>query len=376
MLESIQTAIILAAGQGKRMRPLTLNNHKSLLRYRGETFIRRLVRQLLDNRIAKIFIVIGYLGEQIKTELADYPDIVFIENDKYEQDINIYSLSLALERVDEPFILLEADTIIDDDGLAYVTGNEFGSQSVWFTNNCFNASQSGGILKAGQNRQVIDLKIVPEYESQYEGYKKLTGLMRIGNQELPIFRKLIQEYSSRSIAEYYLVPWIENLTALSAIEADLKDFCFATFNTVADYEGITNGNLFEKALENDRVDLVAVNELRHIEAFDPAKVDLLVEKIAREKFWTRPIYIDRDNNLVLDGQHRLEVAKRLNLRLMPVQKYDYSEVEIWSLRREEVVTHELVIQRALAGDIYPYKTVKHNFLDPVTRIKFDLKELA
>jgi hypothetical protein len=74
------------------------------------------------------------------------------------------------------------------------------------------------------------------------------------------------------------------------------------------------------------------------------------------------VVLERKYHLAMDGQHRMEVAKRLGLAVVPALLYRYDEVEVWSLRPDHyTVSGEEIIARALAGDIYPYKTAKHRF---------------
>lgn len=63
-------AIILAAGKGKRMRPLTLNTPKPLLRVLGKPILEHTLRALPD-AIDTVIIVIGYLGEHIREYIGD-----------------------------------------------------------------------------------------------------------------------------------------------------------------------------------------------------------------------------------------------------------------------------------------------------------------
>jgi len=124
-----------------------------------------------------------------------------------------------------------------------------------------------------------------------------------------------------------------------------------------------------------KVELIEVKKLLHIEEFGPKKVINLREKILTDNKWTNPLKISTDF-LVMDGQHRMEVAKSLNLKYVPCLIYDYNEVEVWSLRKNQVVTRDLIIKKAHARDIYPYKTAKHSFPDSGSLIcNFNLQEL-
>jgi L-serine kinase (ADP) len=120
---------------------------------------------------------------------------------------------------------------------------------------------------------------------------------------------------------------------------------------------------------------VPVSRLRHIEGYSKRRVSWLEKKVLAEQLWTRPLCVDRDYNLVMDGQHRMEVAKHLDLAVVPCLLFGYNEVEIWSLRPNHEVTPELVIHRALSNDVYPYKTVKHRFPIEVPSLVIPLSKL-
>lgn len=123
------------------------------------------------------------------------------------------------------------------------------------------------------------------------------------------------------------------------------------------------------------IELVDVCGLRHIEGYSHRRVEWLKGKILKEEFWVKPIAIDAHNFLVLDGQHRLEVARALELKKVPAVKYDYARVEVWSLRKKYQFDWQLVTERALVGDIYPYKTVKHRFPEELPLCRYSLEEL-
>ena len=60
MVHEIKSAIILAAGRGKRLESLTNDRPKSLLRVRGQVLIERLIEQLQAKGIDDIYVVTGY----------------------------------------------------------------------------------------------------------------------------------------------------------------------------------------------------------------------------------------------------------------------------------------------------------------------------
>jgi len=138
-------------------------------------------------------------------------------------------------------------------------------------------------------------------------------------------------------------------------------------------------NRYNEAANTDgqtsNIVLVDVNELRHIEGYSRKRVEWLRKKILAEGVWSKPIALDDKYGLVLDGQHRMEAALALGLKKVPAVRYAYERVEIWSLRPRYSFDWQAVVDRALKGDIYPYKTVKHRFPMPLPACNFSLVEL-
>jgi choline kinase len=110
-------AVIVAAGEGKRLRPITDSTPKCLLRIGGKSLISRSVEYLLNNGVGKIFIVIGYKKEQIIRHMAHYQKrIEYIFNPYYSINNNMASLWFAKPFVYEKlFLYLHADLLYHPD---------------------------------------------------------------------------------------------------------------------------------------------------------------------------------------------------------------------------------------------------------------------
>ena len=111
-------AIILAAGYGNRMRPLTDNAHKTLLTIAGETIIGRILDGLCDNNITDFVIVTGYRHEELVGYCSKhYPrcSIQYVHNERFRETNNIFSMALAFEKIDidSDIILIESDLIYE-----------------------------------------------------------------------------------------------------------------------------------------------------------------------------------------------------------------------------------------------------------------------
>ena len=94
-MNTVKRAIIMAAGTGSRMNPVTLDTPKPLVRVNRVRMIDTVIQALHANNINEIYIVVGYLKEQFEQLKADYPNITLIENPYYDTCNNISSLYVA-----------------------------------------------------------------------------------------------------------------------------------------------------------------------------------------------------------------------------------------------------------------------------------------
>ena len=126
----VKRAIIMAAGIGKRMQPLTLEVPKPLVRVRGERMIDTVVRALRKNGITEIHVVVGYKKEQFEAWAREWPGVDLIENPFYDTCNNISSLYVARAYLGE-CIILDGDQIIHDPRALSPEFTRSGYNAVW-----------------------------------------------------------------------------------------------------------------------------------------------------------------------------------------------------------------------------------------------------
>ena len=106
----VKRAIIMAAGIGKRMQPLTFETPKPLVKVNGVRMIDTVVDGLRENGICEIYVVVGHLKEQF-FEWGKEKGVQIIENPYYDTCNNISSLYVAREHLGD-CIILDGDQII------------------------------------------------------------------------------------------------------------------------------------------------------------------------------------------------------------------------------------------------------------------------
>ena len=123
-------AIILAAGMGKRLKELTKDNTKCMVKVNGETLIDRLLGQLSQLDLKRVIIVVGYKGDNLVSHIGDrYADrlnIEYVVNPIYDKTNNIYSLALAKDKlIEDDTLLIESDLILDDRMFSLIIENPY-----------------------------------------------------------------------------------------------------------------------------------------------------------------------------------------------------------------------------------------------------------
>lgn len=109
-------AIFIAAGFGSRLRPVTLETAKPLVKVNGTRIIDTLIDGVMAAGVEEIYVVCGYLGEQFQQLKEKYPNINLVTNPIYTEANNISSVLLVREHLQNAYVL-EADLLIHNKGI-------------------------------------------------------------------------------------------------------------------------------------------------------------------------------------------------------------------------------------------------------------------
>ncbi len=156
-------AVILAAGYGSRLERVSKGKPKCLLTVGGTTLVEHQLEALNDAGIGKVLVIVGYKADEVRAALGER--VEFIENTRYDETNSLYSLWLARDWIEGPFVLMNCDLLFHPqilDRLLAQGGNGL----------AFDSSSTGGREQtkvAVQEGRVVDLgKDLPPEASRGE----------------------------------------------------------------------------------------------------------------------------------------------------------------------------------------------------------------
>lgn len=132
-MNKVKRAIIMAAGKGTRMQPLSFELPKPLIKVNGTRMIDTIINALHKNGIKEIYVVVGYLKGHFKSLEKEYSGLKLIENLYYNTCNNISSLYVARDYIEEA-IILDGDQIIYNENILAVDFENSSYNCVWTDN--------------------------------------------------------------------------------------------------------------------------------------------------------------------------------------------------------------------------------------------------
>lgn len=120
MTESTPVGVLLVAGIGSRLRPLTEDRPKALVDVGGETILGRAVRLLLAEGVRELVLATGYREDAVRTAMRDCPvPVHYCRNDAFDRTQNSVSLWLCREAIqDRSFFKLDGDLLFHPEVLS------------------------------------------------------------------------------------------------------------------------------------------------------------------------------------------------------------------------------------------------------------------
>ena len=202
----VRRAVILAAGKGNRLQPLTADIPKCLAEIGGEALLERALRALASQGVCEATVVVGYKGEAVRERIGGtFADVAvsYIDAPDYETTNNIRSVWDAREALDQDVLLLDADIVFDPDVIAGLL-TELGSSAAVAT---FNGSQHGTVVRRDENGHVSSFILAADQDGDFdaEGTFKTVNIYLLREELLrtQVLPRLEREIVAGRVHQYY-----------------------------------------------------------------------------------------------------------------------------------------------------------------------------
>ena len=169
-------AVILAAGKGNRLRPLTDTSHKCLIEIGGRSVAHRYLDDLERLGVRKATVVLGHLAETVQAHFEEWEgpvEVSFLTNEEYERG-SILSVAVASRAFDGDVVMMDCDVIYHPDLMDRLLGSEQGSCYLMDTD--YEPTDESCLVIALEGRVVAnDRKVTVPHDELGEGL----GLLKL-----------------------------------------------------------------------------------------------------------------------------------------------------------------------------------------------------
>jgi CTP:phosphocholine cytidylyltransferase-like protein len=168
----VKRAVIMAAGFGSRLVPITLNTPKPLVRVHGKRIIDSLLDAIVAAGIEEIIIVRGYLKEQFEDLKFKYPNIRYIDNEIFNEANNISSMLCARDLLQNAYVC-EADLLVRNPKIItkYQYNSNYLAIPVATTDDWCFFTKNGRIVKLGIGGRNCSQMVGVSYWDEEDGNK-------------------------------------------------------------------------------------------------------------------------------------------------------------------------------------------------------------
>jgi hypothetical protein len=107
--------------------------------------------------------------------------------------------------------------------------------------------------------------------------------------------------------------------------------------------------------------LMPIADILPTEETDPANLEIVRASLLSDGFVKRPLCIEKEHRILMDGHHRLSILRSLGCTHVPVVAYDYRDIAVVSWTTGDPFDYREIIKRGLSGNLFPAKTTRHLF---------------
>jgi len=194
-------AIILAAGTGTRLMPLTKDIPKPLLEIGNKSLMERMMINCISNGVNEFIIVLGHKKERVIEKIdylkKKYPiQIDTVENKKYSQTNTSYSVKLATYQLDDDVIIINGDNVVDE---RIISGLLKINETALVVDNYKQLNQESFKLKIENNIIMAIGKGIDIDTASGE----FIGISKVFKDDLFLFNSILEELVAEDVQNYY-----------------------------------------------------------------------------------------------------------------------------------------------------------------------------
>ena len=303
-------AIIIAAGKGTRLRPLTLETPKPLIDVLGKPMIERNIEYLIEKNINEIIVVVGYMKNEFEYLEKKYKEVKLIYNDKFEEYNNIYSFYLVRNFLENSYIL---------DGDIYITENIF--QKNLTTSKYFSKKIE---TKNEEWQLILENGKVKEILIGGQGNYIMSGISFFTKKDTKTLKELVEKYvkDEKKLKDYYWDHLVKENIEKFKIEVEKIDS--------------------KKIYEIDNLDELKELDIKYLNILKKVETVVILEKLENFKLYQEISKILGENLieknikfLIKNGIKKIIFLTKNNIEFFNYLKVKYSEIEIIKANEEE-----------------------------------------
>ncbi len=201
-------AVILAAGMGERLMPLTKDMPKTLIEINNRTLIENIVIKCLKNGIKEYMVLVGHFKEKVALECEDIAlkyDVTFtmVENDKYFQTNTGISTLLAVEKLkNKDFIIINGDNVFDEKIIEKLLESD---NTAMVIDNYKKLDQESFKIR-------IEKSIIRDMGKDIDissSNGEFIGISKVSRDDLELFQDILGRLTSEDPQQYYDIAFVE-----------------------------------------------------------------------------------------------------------------------------------------------------------------------
>lgn len=194
-------AVILAAGMGTRLMPLTKNVPKPLLEIDDTCLLERMMVNCISNGVKEFVIVLGYKKERVIEKIDYLQDkypvkISTVENKEYSQTNTSCSVSLATRQLDDDVIIINGDNVVDE---RIISGLVKINETALVVDNYKQLNEESFKLRI-ENDIIMEIGKGIKIDT---ASGEFIGISKVSKEDLSLFNSILEGLIAEDVQNYY-----------------------------------------------------------------------------------------------------------------------------------------------------------------------------